>query len=156
MLNILKFSIAIILLIIGAYTDLKYRKASNILWLIMGSIGGVLLLFPPYNLLYIIVMIIVIVLLLVLFYCLPVGGADVKALMALSILFPYPITNSFLPPIYSIILYSYMISIALIPVAKCFNRKKTFKELLFKYPFPFLVSLLGGVIILFFIGDIRV
>lgn len=154
MTAIINYLVAISILCIGAYTDLRYRKAKNILWLIMGGIGVILLLFPPYNLLYIAMMIAIIFLLLAIFYCLPVGGADIKAMMAVSILFPYPLGNSLLPPLYSIMMYSYMITLASIPIVKCFNRKKSFKELLTKYPFPFLVSLLGGVIVLFFIGDL--
>ena len=154
---IINYLVAVPILCIGAYTDLKYREAKNILWLIMGIIGIILLLIPPYDLLYIAIMIIIIILLFVMFYCLPtVGGADIKAMMALSILFPYPIGASYLPPIYSILMYSFMITLAFILIVKYFNREKTFTELLKDYPFPFLVSLLGGVIVLFFIGDITV
>ena len=40
----IRLSTGVIILLYASYTDIKTRRASNILWLIMGSIGGILLL----------------------------------------------------------------------------------------------------------------
>ncbi len=111
-LNIIRLITGVVILSYASYTDIKTRKAANILWVIMGGIGVVLLIIQAitigfenlYYLLFIPIMI-------GLIYCffqfrLIFGGADAKALMALSILVPiyptilqFPILTSGMPSI---------------------------------------------------------
>ena len=101
LLDVIRLVVGIAILSYASYTDIKTRRASNILWLVMGSIGGILLLVQyftigfnnPYYLLFIPIMIGLVYALFQL--RLIFGGADAKALMALSILVPLPpIINS--------------------------------------------------------------
>lgn len=105
-LNLLRFFTGVSILFYASYTDIKTRRASNILWLIMGSIGGILLLVQYFtiefeNIYYLIFIPIMIGLVYVLFQLrLIFGGADAKALMAIAILVPIePVINQF--PIWS-------------------------------------------------------
>lgn len=95
LINIFRLAIGILILTYASYTDIKTRRASNILWLIMGSIAGILLLIQyftigfqnPYHLLFIPIMIGLVYALFqmrIIF-----GGADAKALMAIAILVPF-------------------------------------------------------------------
>jgi len=98
-LNIARLVIGVVILGYASYTDIKTRRASNMLWVIMGVAGAVLLALQFfltdsfegnrfYFLIFIPVMIIVVY---VLFQMrLIFGGADAKALMALAILLPLP------------------------------------------------------------------
>ncbi len=109
-LNISRLFVGILILLYASYTDIKTRKASNILWIIIGITGGLLLIIEfifvgfenELTLLFIPMMMIIIYLL---FQFLPFfGGADVKALMSLAILVPFeprififPIWGSIMP-----------------------------------------------------------
>ncbi|KYK20641.1 hypothetical protein AYK24_09940 [Thermoplasmatales archaeon SG8-52-4] len=103
LLDILRLFIGVIILTYASYTDIKTRRASNCLWLIMGSIGGILLVLQYFTIgyedkiFYLIFIPIMIGLVYVLFQLrLIFGGADAKALMALAILLPLqPLINSF-------------------------------------------------------------
>lgn len=153
----ISYLIAIVILSIASYTDLKTRTAPNILWLIMGILGFILLFFSPFDLLYIILVIIILVMLLAMFYCIEsVGGADIKAMMALAILFPYPLPGGFVPPVYFIVSYASVATMLSMPIVKLYYPKATFKDIMFKYKYPFLVSLLIGVITMAVIGDITI
>jgi archaeal preflagellin peptidase FlaK len=93
-LDIIRLFTGAIILFYASYTDIKTRRASNILWVIMASIGGVVLLIEYIvvgfeNIFYLLFIPIMIVLMYVLFQLrLIFGGADAKALMALAILIP--------------------------------------------------------------------
>jgi len=100
-LNISRLILGIIILSYASYTDLKTRMASNILWVIMGTIGAILLaveyltgnITNPIILIFIPIMIF----LVYIFFQMRLlfGGADAKALMALAILVPIqPIINN--------------------------------------------------------------
>jgi preflagellin peptidase FlaK len=93
-IDIIRLFVGIIILFYASYTDIKTRRASNMLWIIMGSIGIILLIIQyfiigfenPYYLLFIPIMI---GLIFALFQLrLIFGGADAKALMAIAILVP--------------------------------------------------------------------
>jgi preflagellin peptidase FlaK len=114
-LNEIRLITGTILLAYASYTDIKTRRAADILWVIMGIIGAILLLiqylgegFP--NLWYLIFIPIMIVLMYAFFQMrLLFGGADAKALMALAILVPiqpligfFPLWPSYLPGSWSI------------------------------------------------------
>jgi len=111
-INIIRLLIGIIILSYASYTDIKTRRASNYLWLIMGIIGGILLVIQYFhpdvgieNTMYLLFIPIMIGLMYVLFQLgLIFGGADAKALMALAILVPieptissFPLWKSFMP-----------------------------------------------------------
>jgi len=93
-LDIARLIVGTVILGYASYTDIKTRRASNILWLIMGSIGGILLAIQYFfigfdNLYYLLFIPVMIGLVYLLFQMrLIFGGADAKALMALAILLP--------------------------------------------------------------------
>ncbi|UCH72413.1 MAG: prepilin peptidase, partial [Thermoplasmatales archaeon] len=100
----------IIILGYASYTDIKTRRASNILWIIMGSFGAILLIIQYFtvkfeNPMYLLFIPVMIGLMYAFFQMrLIFGGADAKALMALTILVPlsptiseYPLWPSLMP-----------------------------------------------------------
>jgi preflagellin peptidase FlaK len=114
-LNSIRLITGTILLAYASYTDIKTRRAANILWVIMGIVGAILLViqyidggFP--NIWYLVFIPIMIALMYAFFQMrLLFGGADAKALMALAILVPiqpligaFPLWPSFLPGSWSI------------------------------------------------------
>ena len=111
-LDITRLIVGIAILSYASYTDVKTRRASNMLWLIMGSLGAILLIIQYFtigfgdNIYYLAFIPIMIALMYVLFQLrLIFGGADAKALMAIAIFVPlepvisqFPIWNgSFMP-----------------------------------------------------------
>jgi preflagellin peptidase FlaK len=98
-LNGIRLITGAVLLAYASYTDIKTRRASNILWVIMGIVGAILLViqyldggFPNiWYLAFIPIMIGLFFQMRLLF-----GGADAKALMALAILVPIqPVIEGF-------------------------------------------------------------
>ncbi len=93
-LDTIRLITGIVILFYASYTDIKTRRASNILWIIMGVIGAILLIIQFFttgfeNLYYLLFIPIMIGLVYVLFQLrLIFGGADAKALMAIAILVP--------------------------------------------------------------------
>ena len=93
-LDIIRLVVGTVILSYASFTDIKTRRASNMLWVILGSVGALLLLIQHFtvgfdNILYLIFIPIMIGLMYVLFQMrLIFGGADAKALMALAILIP--------------------------------------------------------------------
>lgn len=93
-LDVIRFVVGVGVIGYASYTDIKTRMASNVLWVIMGSVGAVLLVVQYFtvgleNLLALVFIPILIAVVYVLFYVgLIFGGADAKAIMALSILTP--------------------------------------------------------------------
>jgi len=93
-LDIIRLITGTILLAYASHTDIKTRRAANILWVIMGIVGAILLViqyldggFP--NIWYLVFIPIMIALMYAFFQMrLLFGGADAKALMALAILIP--------------------------------------------------------------------
>jgi preflagellin peptidase FlaK len=118
LLNMIRLITGVVLLGYASYTDIKTRRAANILWVIMGIIGGILLAIQYFfveggfgNIWYLAFIPIMILLMYVFFQMrLLFGGADAKALMALAILVPilpvigdFPLWQlSFLPGSWSI------------------------------------------------------
>jgi len=95
-LDVIRLFVGITILFYASYTDIKTRRASNMLWVIMGSIGVILLVIQYFTIgfeypyyLYLLFIPIMIGLTFALFQLrLIFGGADAKALMALAILVP--------------------------------------------------------------------
>jgi preflagellin peptidase FlaK len=115
LLNVIRLITGAVLLAYASYTDIKTRRAPNILWVIIATVGVILLLiqyldngFP--NIWYLVFIPIMIALMYLFFQMrLLFGGADAKALMALAILVPiqpiiggFPVWQSFLPGSWSI------------------------------------------------------
>lgn len=105
LLDLMRLIVGVIILGYASYTDIRTRRASNILWLIMGSIGGVLLVVQFFtvdfeDIRFLLSIPVMIGFFYVLFQLrLIFGGADAKALMALAILVPLqPVINGF--PLY--------------------------------------------------------
>jgi preflagellin peptidase FlaK len=103
-LDIIRLITGAILLAYASYTDIKTRRASNILWVIMAIVGAILIIiqflyvkdgFP--NIWYLVFIPIMIGLMYLFFQMrLLFGGADAKALMALAILVPIqPVIEGF-------------------------------------------------------------
>jgi len=90
-LDITRLIVGTIILAYASYTDIKTRRASNMLWLIMGSIGAILLAIQYFTIGFENIFVpIMIALMYVLFQLrLMFGGADAKAIMALAILVPF-------------------------------------------------------------------
>lgn len=88
MFLLLNFLVTITVLSIGCYSDLKHRSTSNLLWVVLGVIGFVLnaplLDFEALYTVFIIVFVCMIVYALKL-----IGGADIKALISLSLVYPH-------------------------------------------------------------------
>ena len=118
LLDIVRLVVGIIILSYASISDIKTRRASNLLWIIMGTTGGILLIIQYLtigfdNIIQLIFIPIIIALMYVLFQLrLLFGGADAKAVMTLAILVPiqpmimeFPLWgNSFMP--YSWVIFS--------------------------------------------------
>ena len=115
LLDSIRLIVGISILSYASYTDIKTRRASNMLWVIMGSIGAILLVIQYFtigfdNPLLLIFVPIMIGLMYVLFQLrLIFGGADAKAIMALAILVPvhpsiyeFPMWKSLMPASWTI------------------------------------------------------
>ena len=116
LLNLLRFLVGFSILAFASYTDIKTRRAPNILWVIMGVIGVSFLIADFFvmdlssQIWYLIFIPIMIVLMYVLFQVrLIFGGADAKALMALAILVPFVPTIYHFPLTVSLMPYSWVI-----------------------------------------------
>jgi preflagellin peptidase FlaK len=103
LLDTIRLLTGVTILLYASYTDVKTRRASNFLWLIMGSIGGIVLLIQYLtndfqNYIYLIFIPLMIGFVYLLFQLrLIFGGADAKALMAIAILVPFEPTISQFP-----------------------------------------------------------
>jgi len=134
-IDIIRFITGFSILFYASYTDIKTRMAPNILWIIMGGIGAVLLLIQFIvdgfgdQVLYLIFIPVMIGLVYLFFQLrLIFGGADAKALMAIALLTPfhpfqmlttYPLYPSFMP--FSWAIFSNSIFLFLfIPLSLCF------------------------------------
>ena len=131
LLDIARLVVGTTILSYASYTDIKTRRASNMLWFIMGSVGAILLVIQYLtvpaafdNIFYLIFIPIMIVLMYVFFQLrLIFGGADAKAIMALAILVPlepsifeFPLLSSFMPFSW-VILSNSVLLFLLIPVS---------------------------------------
>ena len=111
-LNAIRLITGTLLLAYASYTDVKTRRAPNILWVIMALVGIILLtiqyLDGGFSNIWYLVFIPIMIALMYLFFQMRLlfGGADAKALMALAILVPIqptlldvqlPMWKSFMP-----------------------------------------------------------
>ena len=117
-LFILRFITGFCILFYASYTDIKTRRAPNILWVIMGVMGALFLIvqvvFTPSLIrtnLFDFVFIPIMIGLMYLFFQLRLifGGADAKALMALALLVPFPLAFSMVPLYESILPTSWVV-----------------------------------------------
>jgi len=119
------------LLAFAAYTDWRWRRAPNVLWLVMAAAGLVLLVadaFPLSTLRdrwpYLVAMpVFVVAVYAAWWFGLIAGGADAKALMAIAILAPFPVALPGLPllagplPASFVVLVDSLVAFLVIPVA---------------------------------------
>ena len=92
MIELLKFLFIIICLIYASYTDLKQRKVPNYLWLFMfpfAIISFIYTLFQFNSITILLACSISIAFALVCWYANGFGGADAKAIIILSLFYPY-------------------------------------------------------------------
>ena len=97
LLDIIRFIAGVSILTYASYTDIKTRRAPNILWIILGVVGAILLIVEFFlnngfenRILYLIFIPIIIGIVYVFFQLrLLFGGADAKAIMAIAILVPF-------------------------------------------------------------------
>jgi len=147
LLDVIRLITGITILFYASYTDIKTRRASNILWILMGVVGAILLIIQYLttgfeNLYYLLFIPIMIGLVYALFQLrLIFGGADAKALMAISILVPIepaigqiPIWKGGIMPFSWSIFANSLIIFILIPISLLiFNITK--KNIQFPYSF---------------------
>lgn len=139
--------IGIIILSYASYTDLKTRRASNILWVILAATGIILLAIQYFtigfeNYYYVLFIPLMIGLFYFLFQMgLIFGGADAKALMAIAILVPiqpeiaqFPIWHTMMPFSFVILFNSLLLFLAIPITLFIFNITK--KDI--KFPHSFL------------------
>jgi preflagellin peptidase FlaK len=113
--NISRFFIGSLILLYASYTDIKTRTAPNLLWIIIGFIGFLFLIFEYFligieDIFYLFFIPVMIIIFYFLFQLLPFfGGADVKALMSLAILVPFEPVILFFPIWSSIMPFSWII-----------------------------------------------
>ena len=142
MLDTIRLVVGVSILGYASYTDVKTRMASNTLWVVMGSVGGVLLMVQYFtvgieNLLSLIFIPILIAIVYMLFYIgLIFGGADAKAVMALSILTPlwprlydFPLHTSVMPFAWSIFSNAIILFLLIPPAFLIYNIIKKDVEL---------------------------
>jgi len=116
-INLVRFMVGFGILSYASFTDIRTRRAPNILWILMGTIGGILLAiqyFSPEGFgsqtIYLIFVPIMIALVYLFFQMrLIFGGADAKAIMALAILVPFTPSINTYPLFESIMPFSWVI-----------------------------------------------
>ena len=130
-LDITRLIVGATILLYASYTDIKTRMASDILWVIIGFTGVVLLVIQYFTIgfgdktLYLIFIPIMIGLMYVFFQMrLIFGGADAKAIMSLAILTPlepaildFPLLNGSPMPFSWTIFSNSILSFLIIPLA---------------------------------------
>ena len=131
LLDIARLVVGTTILSYASYTDIKTRRASNMLWVIMGSVGAILLVIQyltvpaAFDKIFYLIFIPIMIALMYIFFQLRLifGGADAKAIMALAILVPlepsifeFPLLSSFMPFSW-IILSNSVLLFLLIPVS---------------------------------------
>jgi preflagellin peptidase FlaK len=99
-LDLVRLFVGVTLLAFGSYTDWKWRRAPNVLWLIMAAAGVILLAAEaaldwggflarwPY---LVFIPAFAVIIYVFWYFGLIAGGADAKALMALGVLLPFPL-----------------------------------------------------------------
>jgi|Deesub1362A_J573_1020465.scaffolds.fasta_scaffold01078_14 preflagellin peptidase FlaK len=96
-IDLLRLLTGFAILSYAAYSDLKYREASNKLWILMGSIGLIFLAMERPEVTLVFISIAVSFPLAFLLYFFGMGGADVKAMWGIALLSPLPPKISFFP-----------------------------------------------------------
>ena len=131
LLDIARLVVGTTILSYASYTDIKTRRASNMLWVIMGSVGAILLVTQyltigiGFDKIFYLIFIPIMIFLMYVFFQMRLifGGADAKAMMALAILVPlepsifeFPLLSSFMPFSW-VILSNSVLLFLLIPVS---------------------------------------
>jgi preflagellin peptidase FlaK len=139
-------------LLYASYTDVKTRRAANILWIITGGVGFILLLvqymIKPIDMVYLIVIPVALLFFYMCFQLGLFGGADAKGLMSLSLLGPWMVFDVFF--------IACMFSMFTIPFIYFYYRRDISFDMILSgvYPFPFMVSILFGFVFTFIFGGL--
>jgi len=134
------------ILFYASYTDIKTRKASNMLWVIMGSVGAILLVIQyltvGFDNIFCLIFVPIMIALMYIFFQLRLifGGADAKAMMSLAILVPlepsifgFPMLTSFMP--FSWVILSNSVLLFLLIPLSLFIYNIVLKNIKFPYCF---------------------
>jgi len=131
LLDIARLVVGTTILTYASYTDIKTRRASNMLWVVMSSVGAILLIIQyltigiGFDKIFYLLFIPIMIVLMYVFFQLRIifGGADAKAMMALAILVPFgpsifefPLFSFFMPFSW-VILSNSVLLFLLIPVS---------------------------------------
>ena len=128
--DIVRILTGLIILSYASYSDIKTRLASNILWLVMGIIGIVLIVIQFFTIgfdnIYQLAFIPIIIIIMYVFFQMRLifGGADAKAIMALAILVPvqpmifsFPLWSNSIMPYTWVIFTNSLILFLFIPIS---------------------------------------
>ncbi len=129
-IDIVRILTGLIILSYASYSDIKTRLASNILWLVMGIIGIVLIVIQFFTIgfdnIYQLAFIPIIIIIMYVFFQMRLifGGADAKAIMALAILVPvqpmifsFPLWSKSIMPYTWVIFTNSLILFLFIPIS---------------------------------------
>ena len=88
MLDLIRLIMGVLLLSYASYTDWKFRKVDNKIWIIMGLGGFMLILLSDFDIWILLPIFTMIVIAFIIYILNMFGGADIKAIIAISILTP--------------------------------------------------------------------
>ena len=88
MLDIVRLTTGVLLLSYASYTDWKSRKVDNKIWIIMGLCGVILIPLSDFDIWIFLPIITMTVIAFIIYILNMFGGADIKAIIAISILVP--------------------------------------------------------------------
>ncbi|MBN1682889.1 prepilin peptidase [Candidatus Bathyarchaeota archaeon] len=138
MIDVIRFSLSMLMLCIGSYLDFKYREISDFLWIIFGGIGLILngyeFIINSFNLYnFAISFVFILIIGFLIYYLQILGEADIIAFITLSILnpnfFSFDIFNFYFSPLFfSLSLFSNSILIS--GTSVIFNSIKNFLKYL--------------------------
>jgi len=140
--EVVRFLIGAAILAYAAYSDVKHREARDILWVAMGAIGVVLLVVERPDTTTTLVSMAISFPFAFLLYIVGMGGADVKALWAITLLIPLPPHSMpFFPPLIFVfplvVLLNSLILIVFLPpiylIYNAYRRDCEFPYCLFGY-----------------------
>ena len=132
---IARFIVGLAILAPAAYSDLKTREVKNVYWWAIFAFG--FFFFPfEFQFHYIILILVSWIIFYLLFqFKLLLGGADVKAFMALVVLTPYLI--------FDIFFYSMLLAVVIVVIKMVHDPKFNYV----KYPIPLVVAILAGFLV---------
>lgn len=129
-----RFLIGAVILAYASYSDVKHREASDMLWVAMGAAGAVLLVAEVPDVTTTLISMAISFPFAFLLYIVGMGGADVKALWAITLLSPLPPQSlPFFPPLIFVfplvvLLNSLLLIVFLPPIYLVYNAVRGDRE----------------------------